>query len=184
MTLDTAARSDRLDRFLADIERRALIMAELATQDREDALDLVQDSMLAFVKRYAGKPEPDWRPLFHRVLQNRIRDWYRRGQVRQRWRVWLRGNSEAADGGDPIQALADPRGVLPEDRVDNQQATTAVVQAMRALPERQRQAVLLRIWEELNVAETAVAMGCSAGSVKTHLSRGLARLREHLEASR
>lgn len=184
MTTDKAAQADQLDRFLAGIERRALIMAELATHNREEALDLVQDAMLAFVKRYAAKPEADWPPLFHRVLQNRIRDWHRRGQVRRRWRVWLGGEAGTAGDPDPIQALADPAGVLPEDALDNQGAITALVQAMGELPERQRQAVVLRVWEEFDVAATAKAMGCSAGSVKTHLSRGLARLRERLETSR
>lgn len=184
MSTGKSARPGLLDRFLAGIERRALIMAELATQNREEALDLVQDAMLAFVRRYAGKPEADWPPLFHRVLQNRIRDWHRRTRVRRRWRVWLGGDPDAIEGGDPVQTLADPAGLLPEERVDQQGAISAVLQALRELPERQQQAVLLRLWEGLDVTDTATAMGCSAGSVKTHLSRGLARLRERLEASK
>ena len=82
------ARVTPLDDFLSGIERRALVMAELATRDREEALDLVQDAMLAFVDRYAGHDPAEWPPLFHRVLQNRIRDWHRRQKVRRRWRVW------------------------------------------------------------------------------------------------
>lgn len=184
MNTDKGAQSEVLDRFLAGIERRALIMTELATHDREEALDLVQDAMLAFVNRYAGKSEQEWPPLFYRVLQNKIRDWHRRVRVRQRWRVWLRGDSDTEDAGDPIQKLADPTHIRPEDAVDNEDSMAAVMKAMSELPARQRQAVLLRIWEELDVAATAKAMDCSTGSVKTHLSRGLARLRQRLEALR
>jgi RNA polymerase sigma-70 factor (ECF subfamily) len=122
--------------------------------------------------------------LFHRVLQNRIRDWGRRNSVRRRWRVWLRGDPGLSDADDPIQSLPDPRGRLPEERAANEAAIQDLVQAVGELPGRQRQAVLLRIWEGLDVAETAQAMGCSAGSVKTHLARGLARLRDRLEDSR
>lgn len=177
-------RRQALNRFLADVERRALVMAELSTQNREEALDLVQDAMFAFVRRYAEKPAEAWPPLFHRVLQNKLRDWGRRTRVRRRWRVWLHGDSDPSDTADPIQALPDPRGALPEDMAGDQAAIEALVGAVGDLPERQRQAVLLRIWEGLDVAQTAQAMGCSAGSVKTHLSRGLARLRDALEASR
>lgn len=173
-----------LNRFLADVERRALVMAELSTRNREDALDLVQDAMLGFVRRYARKPAAEWPPLFHRVLQNKIRDWGRRTQVQRRWRVWLHGEADSSEGADRLQTLPDPSGLLPEDVVGNQAAMQDLVDAVGGLPERQREVVILRIWEGLDVAETARAMGCSAGSVKTHLSRGLARLRDCLEASR
>jgi RNA polymerase sigma-70 factor (ECF subfamily) len=177
-------REQSLNRFLAGAERRALVIAELSTRNREEALDLVQDAMLAFVRRYTHKPQDQWPPLFHRVLQNRIRDWARRTRVRRRWRVCLQPDSGPADTADPIQTLPDPRGVLPEDAADRQAAMQALLRAIGDLPERQRQAVLLRIWEGLDVAATALAMGCSGGSVKTHLSRGLARLRERLEGCR
>ncbi len=171
-----------LDRFLADIERRALVMAELSTNNRDEALDVVQDAMLAFVGRYADKSPDEWPPLFYRVLQNKLRDWGRRMQVRKRWRIWLHDDRHEAVDADPIQSLADPRGELPEVAADNQAAMQEVLRLMRQLPQRQREAVLLRIWEGLDVAQTAQAMGCSSGSVKTHLSRGLSRLREGLEA--
>ncbi len=174
----------RLDRFLADTERRALVMAELSTHNRDEALDLVQDAMLAFVRRYADKPQAQWAPLFYRVLQNKTRDWGRRTQLRRRWRVWLQGDSEAPDAPDPLQALPDPTGRRPEELIDGDAAIDVLLATLPTLPERQRQAVLLRIWEGLDVAQTATAMGCSPGSVKTHLSRGLRRLRESLETMR
>jgi RNA polymerase sigma-70 factor (ECF subfamily) len=168
-----------LDSFLRDVERRALVIAELATRDREEALDLVQDTMLAFVDRYSGHDAAEWAPLFHRVLQNRIRDWHRRQQVRRRWRIWL--NRDDEDETDPIETAPDPRGRTPEEEVAMAHAGDALMAALEALPARQQQAFLLRTWEGLDVAETARAMGCSEGSVKTHLWRALQHLREKLE---
>lgn len=168
-----------LDDFLSGVERRALVIAELATRDREEALDVVQDAMLAFVDRYAGHDPAEWAPLFHRVLQNRIRDWHRRQQVRRRWRVWFTRDDE--DDQDPIEAAPDPHARTPEQEVALAAASEALLAALEALPLRQRQAFLLRTWEGLDVAATARAMGCSEGSVKTHLWRALQQLRNKLE---
>jgi RNA polymerase sigma-70 factor (ECF subfamily) len=170
-----------LDAFLAAVERRALVMAEIATRSRDDALDLVQDAMLSFVDRYATHAPGEWAPLFHRVLQNRIRDWHRRRQVRNRWLVWLHDRDDEDDAPDPIQEAPDPAGRTPEDTVALGIAGEALVAAVEALPLRQQQAFLLRTWEGLDVAQTARAMGCSEGSVKTHLSRAMHALRARLE---
>jgi RNA polymerase sigma-70 factor (ECF subfamily) len=168
-----------LDGFLRDVERRALVIAELATRDRQEALDVVQDAMLAFVNRYATHDAAEWAPLFHRVLQNRIRDWHRRQQVRRRWRVWLTRDDD--DETDPIEPAPDLRARTPEQEVALADAGDALLAALESLPARQQQAFLLRTWEGLDVAETARAMGCSEGSVKTHLWRALKHLREKLE---
>jgi RNA polymerase sigma-70 factor (ECF subfamily) len=170
-----------LDGFLAGVERRALVMAELATRNRDDALDLVQDAMLSFVDRYATHDPAEWAPIFHRVLQNRIRDWARRRQVRNRWLVWLRDRDDEEDGVDPIQEAPDPAGRTPEDVLALAVAGETLMAAVEALPLRQQQAFLLRTWEGLDVAQTARAMGCSEGSVKTHLSRAMHALRARLE---
>jgi RNA polymerase sigma-70 factor (ECF subfamily) len=170
-----------LDSFLAGVERRALVMAELATHNRDDAMDIVQDVMLSFVDRYASHEPGEWAPLFHRVLQNRIRDWHRRRQVRSRWLVWLRDPEGDEDAPDPIQEAPDPAGRRPEDILALDLAGDALMAAVEALPLRQQQAFLLRTWEGLDVAETAAAMGCSEGSVKTHLSRAMHALRARLE---
>jgi RNA polymerase sigma-70 factor (ECF subfamily) len=169
-----------LDRFLRGIERRALRIAELSTRDREDALDLVQDAMLAFARNYADKPEADWAPLFHRVLDSRLLDFHRRSSVRRRFRVWF-GRADDADGEDPIEQVADPGDPGPLLRLADGETRQALDAALRQLPLRQRQAFLLRMWEGLDVAQTATAMGCGEGSVKTHLSRALAALRTRLE---
>jgi RNA polymerase sigma-70 factor (ECF subfamily) len=176
--LDTQA----LDRFLAGVERRALRIAEFGTGNREDALDVVQDTMLRLVQRYADRPEQEWAPLFHRILQSRITDFHRREAVRRRWRVWFRGDEQAF--GDPLENQPAPASAGPDRRSDADHMAATLEQALAGLPLRQQQAFLLRMWEGLNVAETAQAMGCSEGSVKTHLSRAMRALREQLEDHR
>ena len=172
-----AARGDALDRFLRGIERRALRMAELATGNRDDALELVQEAMLGFVRRYGAKPAADWAPLFYRVLDSRLLDFHRRNTVRRRWRLWL---ARDEDEGDPLEQVPDAREPGPDRRVADGELRERLDLALRALPPRQRQAFLLRIWEGLDVADTATAMNVSDGSVKTHLSRALAALRSRL----
>jgi len=164
-----------LEHFLAGSERRALRMAELATGNREEALDIVQDAMLALARRYGGRDTAEWGPLFHRILQHRIRDWYRRSRVRHRWLAWLATDDDSDE--DPLAAVPDPQARRPEDHVGQERAGEAIESALRQLPQRQQQAFLLRAWEGLDVAATAAAMGCSEGSVKTHYSRAVHTLR-------
>ncbi len=171
-----------MDRFLAGVERRALRMAELAVGNRDDALDLVQEAMLGLVKHYRHKREDEWGALFHHILQSRIRDWYRRSKVRYRVFGWLGHRADDEDTEtDPIQSAADPAAIDPPRLVGNEAAMQQLEAALQALPLRQQQAFLLRCWEGLDVAETAYAMDCSEGSVKTHYSRALHKLREQLE---
>jgi RNA polymerase sigma-70 factor, ECF subfamily len=165
-----------LDRFLASVERRAFRIAHIATGDVDEAMDLVQDSMLKLVKRYGTREEAEWGPLFHTILQSRIRDWYRRTKVRTRWRQWF-GQGQDEDDEDPIQAVADQNQMPCDEQLALKQAMAALEQALRALPLRQQQAFLLRAWVELDVCQTARAMGCSEGSVKTHYFRALQTLR-------
>jgi len=167
-----------LDRFLASVERRALRIAEFAIGNRDDAMDIVQDAMLQLVGRYAQRGPDEWGPLFHRILQNRIRDSYRRAKTRHRWLSWLR---PGVDDEDPIANIPDPHAAGPADLAVHGQAGEALELALSRLPYRQQQAFLLRAWEGLDVAETAAAMNCSEGSVKTHFSRAVHTLREQLE---
>lgn len=168
-----------LDAFLASVERRAYRIALLATRNREDALDAVQDAMLALATRYAARPAEEWPPLFHRILQSRLRDQHRRRVVRNRFRAIL-GRKDDDDDRDPIQDLPDPANMTPERNVAGDRTGAAIQAAVAALPHRQQQAFLLRMWEGLDVAQTAHAMRCSQGSVKTHLSRALQSLRAQL----
>ena len=169
-----------LDEFLKSVERRALRMAELATLNRDEALDLVQDAMFGFVRHYAAKPAADWAPLFYRVLDSRLHDWHRRRQVRSRWlSAWLHDPEDA--GVDAIAQAPDVNDPGPLLRLAASEAAQALDAALAKLPLRQRQAFLLRVWEGFDVAATAAAMRCSEGSVKTHLSRALVALRRELE---
>jgi RNA polymerase sigma-70 factor (ECF subfamily) len=179
--VDAAKDDERtLDQFLKGVERRALRMAELATANRDEALDLVQDAMFGFVRHYATKPAEEWTPLFYRVLDSRLNDWHRRRQVRSRWLAVFTRDPQDDETDEIAQApdLNDPGPLL---RLAGGEAARDLDSALKRLPLRQRQAFLLRVWEGFDVAATANAMRCSQGSVKTHLSRALTALRRALE---
>ena len=173
-----------LDGFLRQTERKALRMAELATRNIDDALELVQDAMLGFVRHYADKPAADWPPLFYKVLDSRLLDFHRRRQVRSRWMVFFsdsRRSPMAVDEADVVQSVPDHGSEPPLRQLEGKQAMADLQRALGGLPDRQRQAFLLRHWEGFDGATTARIMGCSEGSVKTHLSRALHTLRQRLE---
>jgi RNA polymerase sigma-70 factor (ECF subfamily) len=156
-------------------------MAQVALRDPDDALDVVQDAMLKLARNYALKPSAEWRPLFYRILENGIRDLQRRRSVRKRFMTWLPGAKEDADSEaqDPLDNVADSAPAIPEALMQGQ-AMQQLEQSLRNLPARQREAFMLRNFEGLDVAETATAMGCSEGSVKTHYSRAVHTLRDQL----
>ncbi len=174
----------RLNRFLADVERRALRIAEIAVRDRDEALDLVQDAMIKLVRRYSDRKEEELTPLFYRILQNGVRDWHRRAAVRNRVMVWFRRKPEEDNDYDAVAAAPDPMGRTPDEEISNSEAMDSLESAVADLPARQQEAFMLRTFEGLDVAATAVAMGCSQGSVKTHYSRAVHALRERLEEYR
>ncbi len=154
--------------------------ARIATGNADDALDIVQDAMLGLAQSYANRPAQEWGPLFQTILQSRIRDWYRRSKVRNRFRVWF-GNKDDDDSPDPMGELPDTNEPGPEKRIGHARAMSALEVAIGALPLRQQQAFVLRAWEGLDTRATAQAMGCSEGSVKTHYSRACEALRNALE---
>jgi len=168
-----------MERFLAEVERRALRIATLSVGDRDEALDIVQDAMLKLVRSYSGRPSAEWRPLFYRILANRITDQQRRQTVRRRVIAWFAPAADDEDS-DPIAELPDERPMAPDEILGRADAMTALEAALARLPARQRQAFLLRSLEGLDVAETAAAMACSEGSVKTHYSRAVHSLRSAL----
>lgn len=179
----TLENREAMNRFLASVERRAFRMAELATSSSDQAMDIVQDAMLALVKNYSHKSEADWGPLFHRILQSKIRDWYRRARTRNGVFSWLRtAHGDEDDNYDPIQQAEDLGSTAPDSSANNERLMAVTLQAIRQLPLRQQQAFLLRAWEGFDVKETAAAMGCSQGSVKTHYSRATRALKQTLEA--
>jgi RNA polymerase sigma-70 factor (ECF subfamily) len=166
-----------LDAFLAGVERRAFRVAELALAHREDAFDVVQESMLRLL-RYRERPPAEWTPLFWGILRRQLTDRHRRNAVRRRVLAVLgKGEPEQPD---PLEMLPDP-GADPLRRLQDVRSWQALGAAVRALPRRQRECWLLRELQGLDVADPAAAMGCSEGSVKTHLSRAMHALREKLE---
>ena len=166
-----------LEQFLAGIDARAFRFAEIGLRHREDALDAVQDSMMKMLG-YRDRPASEWSPLFWSILRNRIVDIQRRGLFRLRWLI---PGSTDRDG-EPLDWADD--GPDPSRNHDSREAWSRISGALRALPTRQREAFTLRVLEELDVADTARVMGCSEGSVKTHLSRARDALQRQLEEFR
>jgi RNA polymerase sigma-70 factor, ECF subfamily len=174
------SRSSALNQFLAGVELKAFKIAQTALRHEDDALDAVQDAMLQLARAYADRPAEEWKPLFYRILENRIRDMQRRRTVRGRVIAWLPSRGEDEDDEpDPIAQAVSPEPP-PVRRLELDEAIGALEKALGELPRRQQQAFLLRTLEGLDVAETAVAMGCSEGSVKTHYFRAVQALRAQL----
>src|SRR6202047_5264978 len=143
--------TQELDRFLAEIERRAFRMAQVALRDPDDALDVVQDAMLKLARSYAARPSAEWRPLFYRILENGIRDLQRRRTVRKKFMVWLPGTNEDPDNQaqDPLDNVPDGGPDAPELLMRGQ-AMEQLEVSLRGLPARQRDAFMLRNFEGLD----------------------------------
>lgn len=183
------ASHQEISALLADVERRAFKQAMYAVRDEDAAVDIVQDAMLKLTENYAGKPIAELPMLFQRILQNTIHDHFRRQKVRSTWTTVLSalGHKDDKDEDyDPLETLQAPTDLNvsadPAVNAEQSQVIRAIEQALAKLPARQREAFLLRYWEDLDVAETAAAMGCSEGSVKTHCSRAVHALAEMLKA--
>jgi len=180
LTDEAKTRSRALNQFLAGVELKAFKIAQTALRHEDDALDAVQDAMLQLARAYADRPAQEWKPLFYRILENRIRDMQRRRTVRGRVISWLPFRSDEDDEEpDPIAQAPSPEP-QPVKRLELDEAVGALEKALGALPRRQQQAFLLRTLEGLDVAATAAAMGCSEGSVKTHYFRAVQALRAQL----
>ena len=177
---DPQSRNASLGRFLASVERRALRIATQATHDRDEALDLVQDAMLRLSRRYGAHPPEQWPPLFHRILVNRIRDWQRARRLRARLFFWQRPHDDA-DREDAAATVADPSPREGVGELEGEQLLHRLETALSRLPDRQREAFQLRVWEGLSVDAAAHAMSCSSGSVKTHLHRAMQALQQQLD---
>ena len=177
-----------LSAFLASVERRAFKQAVYAVRDDDAALDIVQDSMIKLSERYGDKPAAELPLLFQRILQNTVNDFFRRQKVRSTWTTLfsnMQGSGEDDDY-DFLEALeAQPGSAAAEsavDQVERMQTLNVIEAEIQRLPARQREAFVMRYWEDMDVAETAAAMGCSEGSVKTHCSRATHTLAVALKA--
>jgi RNA polymerase sigma-70 factor (ECF subfamily) len=143
--------------------------------------------MLKLAEKYGDRPDEEFPMLFQRILQNTIRDYYRRSKVRSMWTTLLSAfSSDDEDEHDPLETLAadeDDNGPrTPESKLLQAQTLNLIDDEIKKLPTRQREAFLMRYWEDMDVAETAAAMGCSEGSVKTHCSRATHALAAALSA--
>ena len=181
------ATRNELSAFLAGVERRAFKQAMFAVREEEAAADIVQDAMMKLAEKYGGKPLDELPMLFQRILQNTIRDFYRRQKVRSTWTTLFSSlSSDEDEDSDPLEtlsaeglsnALGSPHGSL-----EQAQVLAIIEKEIEKLPTRQREAFLMRYWEDMDIAETAAAMGCSEGSVKTHCSRATHTLAAALKA--
>ncbi|MBL4682437.1 MAG: RNA polymerase sigma factor [Pseudomonadales bacterium] len=165
-------KQSELDRFLASVERSAFRMAEIATRNPDDALDIVQDTMIKLVVKYADKPVNEWRPLFYSILRSRITDFHRKKTVINRIFFW--GNKDGEEDAEAVDtSLSDPVELILE-----QMTLENLLKALQALPARQQEAFLLRTWQGFSVTETSKIMKCAEGSVKTHLYRATNALKK------
>ncbi len=177
---------DELLVFLAEVERRAFKQAVFAVRDEHVALDIVQDAMIKLVTKYASRPAEEFPLIFQRILQNTIRDSNRRQRVRSKWITLFSSFTAQHDDEDhdPLDTLPsfgrDSENSVPEAALEQTQLIGLIEEALMDLPARQREAFLLRYWEDMDTAETAAAMGCSEGSVKTHCSRATHALADAL----
>ena len=181
------ATRQELSDFLTQVERRAFKQTAYAVRDEHAALDIVQDAMMKLAEKYAMRPANEFPMLFQRILQNTMRDFWRRQKVRNIWTSLLSSFSVTGEDGedsDPLEVLIstdnDAR-VEPEAQLEQHQTMALIEDALTKLPARQREAFVMRYWEDMDVAETALAMGCSQGSVKTHCSRAVRALAATLE---
>ncbi len=164
--------------FYREVEQRAFRMVMIETRHSGDALDLVQDAMESLMKKYMHKPSAEWRPLFYRILQNKIKDWHRWGAVRAKFHF---SKPEQENGEDWLESQVTSTQATPEENFQGEISMHSIQLALSQLSLRQRQTFLLRVWEGFSVNETASIMKCSSGSVKTHLSRALQSLQNLLE---
>ena len=173
--------------FLAGVERRAFKQAAYAVRDDDAALDIVQDAMIKLAEKYGDRPAAELPLLFQRILQNTTHDFFRRQKVRNTWISLFSslGNGDD-DEFDPLETFESEEGSMGAesgvDKLERQQVLALIDEEIQKLPTRQREAFLMRYWEDMDVAETAAAMGCSEGSVKTHCSRATHALATALKA--
>jgi RNA polymerase sigma-70 factor (ECF subfamily) len=176
-----------LSDFLAQVERRAFKQTAYAVRDDHAALDIVQDAMMKLAEKYATRPVSEFPMLFQRILQNTMRDYWRRQKVRNIWTTLLSSFSVIGDDGeesDPLETIGSVNGDIlnePSAQLEQRQTMALIEDALSKLPSRQREAFVMRYWEDMDVAETAAAMGCSQGSVKTHCSRAVRSMATTLE---
>mgnify|MGYP005696057585 FL=1 len=172
-----------IEEFLKFVEKRAFQMARLSTRSTNDAHDIVQEAMYKLVEKYSNKQPGDWKPLFFKIMSNKVTDYYRRNAIKDR--VFARTNFTVEDQNSyaarSIDIALAPKHDEPDASAETNIRTVFLSECIKKLSHRQRQAFMLRTWEGFSTRDTAKAMSCSEGSVKTHHSRAVNRLRNMLE---
>lgn len=183
------ATNKELSNFLEGVERRAFKHAAYMVRNTESALDIVQDAMIKLSEKYGDKPANEFPMLFQRILQNTILDFFRREKVRNNWVSLFSNmtpNQHEDDNFDLLESFSSEEGSQAaestEQKLEREQVLNIIDEQIKKLPTRQREAFLMRYWEDMDVAETAQTMGCSEGSVKTHCSRATHALAASLKA--
>ncbi len=183
------ATEQELSDFLKSVDKRAFKRTLYHVRNEESALDIVQDSMLKLAEHYGDKPPGELPMLFQRILTNCTLDWFRRQKTRNALFSSLSDFEGPGDDGQDFDFLevhaGGPEGEpaqSAEDALRRAQILRSIEEEIQELPARQREAFLMRYWEEMDVAETAAAMGCSEGSVKTHCFRAVQTLSKALKA--
>ncbi len=190
-----------MEQFLQSVEKKAFNMAMMATHHQQDALDIVQNTMISLVKAYSDKTSEEWKPLFYRILQNEIKNWAKKQSLISKWfftkkftgldvytndsnidnNIDNHSQNDNVDGNGFENVSRSTHS--PEQILENQQLSQQLLSVLSELPLKQQQCFLLRSWEGLSVKDTALAMKCSEGTVKTHMSRASAKLKGVYEMS-
>ena len=174
-----------MEEFLVEIEKKAYRMIVISIGDHGDAMDILQECMIKLVTKYGQHPSEQWKPLFYRILHNKITDWHRHQKVKNLLFFWKADTQDDNDSnGNQIENIADNYSgqKSPMEALEQSQLHQTVIDALSGLSVKQQECFLLRSWEGLSVADTAHIMGCSQGSVKTHYSRAVAKIKQSLEA--
>jgi len=182
--ITTASDELTMEQFLIQIEKKAYRMAEISIRDHGDAMDILQESMIKLVTKYSEHPCEQWKPLFYKILNNKITDWHRHQKVKNLLFFWKSDKADNLDESlDPIDNIEDQFSgqKAPVEALEQLQQQEVVIESLLRLSVKQQQCFILRSWEGMSVADTALAMGCSQGSVKTHYSRAIAKLKHTLE---
>ncbi|MAZ24627.1 MAG: RNA polymerase sigma factor [Porticoccaceae bacterium] len=173
-------RDTKIEDFLKDVSIRAFNICVVSCNNKDDAHDIVQNSMCKLVEKYKHNPSNQWKPLFYTILRNKLNDYYRKKALSNR--IFASRNTDE-EYEETVSYSPNPsdQSNNPQKSIETMERRSALKSALSILPRRQQQAFMFRYWEGFSTRETALAMNCSEGSVKTHLSRANERLRELLK---
>ena len=171
-----------IEHFLQQVEKKAFRIALMAVKNEQDALDLVQNAMMKLVEKYADRDVNELKPLFYTILQNQIKNWYRKETMTSKWFFWQKSQYDIEEEEFESPLVEGVTEFSPEQDLSQKQLSKALIDVLQELPVKQQQCFLLRSWEGLSVKETASIMQCTEGTVKTHMSRASQKLNHVLKS--